>query len=325
MKNVRNFIVFCSLFLFPISCCANIHESCSHINEEELLNQMKYHPEYYSGNNYDPSSKAYLKVADGYFLWCGTFYYEKTSENVDGVHCPDGSIMPGEDENWYMCNNKIWTRYRCDRCKIGVLALFCLKLHDQIYCFDHYKDRGYEGLCELDLQAYIQAHPECESSGGYWSTDDINSVIGGFIKCQCKGIGPTRETGFKNKTDFSCECLQDGTHYSVADGKCIENLKEIKNEPDVENINRQIDTTYERIISLIDGLKKNVWRDEDGNFNTSRLVSDSVAGVALGTVSGIVTLNLVKKAQVKKGFEDIGCYIGGQSVGDYGDEFIVGQ
>ena len=326
MKNVRIFYFFCLLFLFPVLCRASdIYESCLHINEKELLDDMKYHPDYYLGNNYNPNSESYLKVADGYFVWCGTFYYEKNGEYVDGVRCSDGSIMPGEDENWYICNNNVWTLYRYERCQIGALALYCLNLHNQIYCFDHYKDKGYEGLCELDLQAYIYAHPECESSGGHWSTDDIDSVIGSFITCQCKGGGPTIETGFKNKTDFSCGCLEDGTHYSVADGKCVENLKEIKKERDFGDIVRQIDMAYEQIVPFVEGFEKNVWRDENGEFNTARLASDSIAGIVLGTVGGIVTANLVKKAQVKQGFEDIGCYIGGQSVAGYGDEFNVGR
>jgi hypothetical protein len=33
----------------------------------------------------------------------------------------------------------------------------------------------------------------------------------------------------------------------------------------------------------------------------------------------------VKKNQVKKGFENIRCVIGGQIVADYGDEFMVGS
>ncbi|MBP5485505.1 MAG: hypothetical protein J6Y07_02250 [Alphaproteobacteria bacterium] len=66
------------------------------------------------------------------------------------------------------------------------------------------------------------------------------------------------------------------------------------------------------------------WRDENGNFNTARLISDSVAGVVLGTVGGIVTSRLVKKNQLKKGFEDLSCAVGGQTVAEYGDDFTVG-
>lgn len=67
-----------------------------------------------------------------------------------------------------------------------------------------------------------------------------------------------------------------------------------------------------------------VWRDRNGNFNTARLASDSVAGVVLGTAGGIITNKLIKKSQVSKGFDSIQCTVGGQIVAHYGDEFSVG-
>ena len=67
-----------------------------------------------------------------------------------------------------------------------------------------------------------------------------------------------------------------------------------------------------------------VWKDAEGNFNTARLISDSVAGVVLGTVGGVVTSSIVKKNQVKKGFESLKCTIGGQDIATYGDEFTIG-
>ncbi len=86
-----------------------------------------------------------------------------------------------------------------------------------------------------------------------------------------------------------------------------------------------IDLQYSKLDSLRRGLGLSVWRDENGNFNTARLISDSVAGVVLGTVGGIVTSKLVKKNQLKKGFEDLYCAIGGQTVAEYGDDFTVGM
>jgi hypothetical protein len=67
-----------------------------------------------------------------------------------------------------------------------------------------------------------------------------------------------------------------------------------------------------------------VWKTGEGKFNTSRLVSDSVAGVVLGTAGGLITSSVIKKNQIKGGFEDISCTIGGQVVADWGDEFNVG-
>lgn len=70
--------------------------------------------------------------------------------------------------------------------------------------------------------------------------------------------------------------------------------------------------------------KKSVWKDADGNFNTARLASDSIAGVVLGTAGGLITSHVVKKNQVENGFEDIKCTIGGQNVAEWGDQFRVG-
>lgn len=94
---------------------------------------------------------------------------------------------------------------------------------------------------------------------------------------------------------------------------------------DVSYQENSIDLQYSKLDNLRREFGLSVWRDENGNFNTARLVSDSIAGVVLGTVGGIVTSKLVKKNQLKKGFEDIGCYVGGQSVAGYGDEFYVGR
>ena len=76
--------------------------------------------------------------------------------------------------------------------------------------------------------------------------------------------------------------------------------------------------------SMSEGFKVSVWKNKEGNFNTARLASDSIAGVVLGTAGGLITSNVVKKNQVKSGFEDIQCTIGGQVVADWGDEFRVG-
>ena len=90
-------------------------------------------------------------------------------------------------------------------------------------------------------------------------------------------------------------------------------------------------TLEQRIKSIVAYLRNvsesqgtSVWKNKEGNFNSSRLVSDSVAGVVLGTAGGLITSNVIKKNQVKGGFEDISCTIGGQVVAGWKDEFRVG-
>ncbi len=90
-------------------------------------------------------------------------------------------------------------------------------------------------------------------------------------------------------------------------------------------VNADISRYYSSLAEIRAGLKINEWRDAEGKFNTARLASDSIAGVVLGTVGGIVTSKLVKKNQLKKGFEDLSCNVGGQKVADYGDTFRVGM
>jgi len=89
--------------------------------------------------------------------------------------------------------------------------------------------------------------------------------------------------------------------------------------------------TTKKVRSLVEGLTSkfasfgtSVWKDKEGNFNKARLASDSIAGVVLGTAGGLITSHVVKKNQVKSGFEDLQCTVGGQKVADWGDEFTVG-
>ncbi len=64
-----------------------------------------------------------------------------------------------------------------------------------------------------------------------------------------------------------------------------------------------------------------VWKNAEGKFNTARLASDLGAGIVLGTVGGVVSSVVIKKAQVKKGFESLQCYMHGYKVADWGDVF----
>lgn len=76
--------------------------------------------------------------------------------------------------------------------------------------------------------------------------------------------------------------------------------------------------------SMRAGFDVNVWRNKEGNFNTARLASDTVAGVVLGTAGALITSKVIKKNQIENGMEDIQCTVGGQVVGGFGDSFRVG-
>ena len=94
----------------------------------------------------------------------------------------------------------------------------------------------------------------------------------------------------------------------------------------ITKLTERVNGAYSNLVSIHNKFRdeKSVWKDKDGNFNTARLASDSIAGVVLGTAGGLITSNVVKKNQVENGFEDIKCTIGGQNVAEWGDQFRVG-
>ena len=92
----------------------------------------------------------------------------------------------------------------------------------------------------------------------------------------------------------------------------------------IANSRRQITASVTWLEDFRAQLGQSVWKNADGGFNTSRLVSDSVAGVVLGTAGGLITSSVVKKNQIKNGFDDIHCTVGGQIVADYGDMLTIG-
>lgn len=94
---------------------------------------------------------------------------------------------------------------------------------------------------------------------------------------------------------------------------------------DTCTVNSSLDVADANIQGIIAGFKANSWRDSEGGLNKARLLSDSVAGVVLGTAGGLITSSVVKKNQIESGFEDLNCTIGGQVVAGFGDEFTVGN
>lgn len=130
-----------------------------------------------------------------------------------------------------------------------------------------------------------------------------------------------------NVQQNNCEMGVDG--YVLHNSKCITMLEyqEIQRAAAAEKIrisSQNIANAVSGITDIMSSLEQSVWKNADGKFNTARLVSDSVAGVVLGTTGGIVTSTVMKKHQVEDGFENLNCVINGQVVAGYGDEFRVG-
>lgn len=113
------------------------------------------------------------------------------------------------------------------------------------------------------------------------------------------------------------------------EGACITNAQHQgilaeRQAAKVRELTARINNSTSQLDSIASGFKVSVWKDKDGKFNTARLASDSIAGVVLGTAGGLITSSVVKKNQIENGFEDIKCTIGGQTVANWGDEFMVG-
>lgn len=103
--------------------------------------------------------------------------------------------------------------------------------------------------------------------------------------------------------------------------KTIEESRNLRLSGELKN---RINNAYSQFNSLTENLATKKWRNKDGKFNTARLASDGVAGVVLGTTAGLITAHVVKKGQIKNGYEDIKCTIAGQEVSGWGDELTVG-
>lgn len=142
-----------------------------------------------------------------------------------------------------------------------------------------------------------------------------------------------------NVTTNKCECITGaaGEDIDNPDDYYIDNVyrcvkkqyvlrrEEFNRNKPAANIKQgEINTIIDDLKKLSDDMGKSHWKNASGGFNTARLASDSVAGVVLGTVGGVITSNVIKKNQVKGGFEDINCAVGGQRVAGYADEFNVG-
>lgn len=168
-------------------------------------------------------------------------------------------------------------------------------------------------------------------------SEDLRGLLDTVLAAEFKA-GNECETVKSNVTNAASKCVK-GKYLSQVDDDAIMNALTqtvpCLTEPDViENVTKTVKITfnltavsdaYNRLQQMRRDFDVTVWKTEDGKFNTSRLISDSVAGVVLGTTGALVTSKLVKKSQIKNGFEDIQCTIGGQNVANWGDEFVVGM
>ena len=171
-------------------------------------------------------------------------------------------------------------------------------------------------------------------------------------KCYCNGVTGQYKDIRDNGTIYHCEetdnyiaCKKLGSNANWHNGKCTckDPTKQFKNGNCDTNtdeyeaqlaaeaaaiaaaqLSEKIEKIGKTLDAVTDTFEISKWRNADGEFNTARLASDSVAAVVLGTAGGLISSKVIKKKQIEDGFEDIKCIIGSQTVADYGDEFQVG-
>ena len=161
---------------------------------------------------------------------------------------------------------------------------------------------------------WIDGKCVCVDTDKIWSS---NGCIVNPDKIMCDRISGAKWTGTE------CKCTIAGYVVNKARTQCVKSDELIKTEGQAAS-RATITSVYKKLNAMSDDFKVSVWKNADGNFNTARLASDSIAAVVLGTTGALVTSNIVKKNQVSGGFEDINCQVGGQTVAGWGDQFSVG-
>ena len=191
----------------------------------------------------------------------------------------------------------------------------------------HFQKENGAWICKVDAGAVVSEQeyvcdPVLLANLAKWRTLCVNKsdVLRQILELEeyCKGK-PSKEVFLRlyDETFNSVkQCTEDANVVSpVVDDDTAQKLKRSR---------AKITSAYNDLVGIAKGFKVSVWKNKEGNFNTARLASDSIAAVVLGTTGALVTSSIVKKNQVEGGFEDIKCTIGGQTVADWGDEFRVG-
>lgn len=170
-----------------------------------------------------------------------------------------------------------------------------------------------------------------------------NQNIDDCVPTACKDGYRLEGTGENAKcfvgTDTRNECERGVTGYIVFEGVCMPTaqMQQILSQraaqsaqqqaaTEIANLQSQINRYAGKIQDIEDAHaddKVSVWKNAEGKFNTSRLLSDSIAGVALGTVGGLVVNKIVKDKHIETGFEELGCAIDGEKIADFDDVFTI--
>lgn len=191
-------------------------------------------------------------------------------------------------------------------------------------------ETAYETACDAAVQkgqARKNTYPSLScvcNDGGYELDVNAGECKPTVERAACDMLTQQNKARW-NTAQKACVCSQTG--YEFDGNSCVETAEgaATRKANELATAKAKIENVHSKLKKTQDGFKVSAWKNEDGNFNTARLASDSIAGVVVGTAGGLLTSKIVKKNQVEDGFEDIQCTIGGQTVAGWGDEFSVGN
>jgi hypothetical protein len=142
------------------------------------------------------------------------------------------------------------------------------------------------------------------------------------LYAQCQSLVSAGQAEWDDASKV-CTCTQ--TNYLFSNGQCIEDpaIVAARNAENARVAKQKIENVHAKLKRKQDTFKVSAWKDADGQFNTARLASDSIAGAAVGAVGGLLINKHVKKNQVEDGFEALGCTVKGETVAQWGEEFSI--
>lgn len=197
-------------------------------------------------------------------------------------------------------------------------------------CIDaRYERNPQNKKCEFtSIEVRKQKCEAASSYGAVWNGTECkcsepNKIWSGTQCVYPEGFEQCKSVQGAKWDNGSCVCKDSTKELDATRTKCVDSEETIRKRK-VVTAQSSITSAVGKLENIVDGLDVSKWKTEDGNFNTARLASDSIAGVVLGTAGGLITSSVVKKHQVEDGFEDLQCTIGGQTVANWGDEFQVG-
>ena len=194
--------------------------------------------------------------------------------------------------------------------KMGAIGNFC-------WCkFVSYKKPEYDSVVELISPYWVSTYSGSNEPG--YTVDDCYEKSACSLLCATIFVDGFSDEANAENSLFKASML--GLTFAVP-GSNTGIISDEKIPGNSVGVGTAISKLNEWIKTMDTSRSK--WKDASGNFNGARLASDLTAGVVLGTVGGVVSGVVIKKKQVEKGFDALNCYVGGQKMANWGDEFRI--